>query len=85
MKEVPRQKCELMNVSMVTSKNLESTFKTINLHLRRCHSFEQFKPIQTLNFSFAGYRKGKKLLKCISSTQMRKTYYQFTIKFKFLF
>jgi hypothetical protein len=32
-----------MNVSMVMSKNFESTFKTINLRLRRCRSFEQLK------------------------------------------
>jgi hypothetical protein len=30
----------------------DSTFKTINLRLRLCHSLEQFKPMQTLKFSF---------------------------------
>jgi hypothetical protein len=37
---------------MIMSKNFESTFKTINLRLRCCHSIEQIKPIQTLNFHF---------------------------------
>jgi hypothetical protein len=44
---------------MVMSKHFESTFKTINLRLRRWHSFEQLKPIQTLNFYFCRMSKRK--------------------------
>jgi hypothetical protein len=41
------------------SKHFESTFKTINLCLRRSHSFEQFKQNQT-KFSFLqNVEKGK--------------------------
>jgi hypothetical protein len=73
-----------MNVSIVMSKNLETTFKTINLCLRRCHSFEQFKQNQT-KFSFLqDVEKVKNFLNVYVQHRhylmCKKTDAQFTIK-----